>query len=229
MTGFPATPPDTGTGYGSPHPERAFVLPDAVRDEFINAVGRDNALVTDEERDEYRDPYWLPEDRSYDSSLALFPTSTEQVQEIVRIANRHEVPVWASSQGRNNGYGGPSARVKGSVLISFRKMNRVLEVNTELAYAVVEPGVRWFDLYDVLHEQGDELLVSIPDIGWGSVIGNSLDNGITFMPYGTVGNSGYRRPRSGRDRSGSESGTRARSGLGHIQRHRGRRTLENVG
>ncbi|GAA3841214.1 MULTISPECIES: FAD-binding oxidoreductase [Streptomyces] len=162
-----------------------FELPDAVRDEFVAVVGRDNALVTDEERDEYRDPYWPTEDRTYDSSLVLFPTTTEQVQDIVRVANRHEVPVWASSQGRNNGYGGPSARVKGSVLISFRKMDRVLEVDTELAYAVVEPGARWYDLYDVLHEQGDELLVSVPDIGWGSVIGNSLDNGQTFLPNGS--------------------------------------------
>jgi len=163
----------------------AFVLPDAVRDELIAVVGRENALVTDEERDEYRDPYWFHGDRSYDSSLVVFPSSAEQVQEIVRIANRNGVPLWASSQGRNNGYGGPSPRVRGSVLISFRRMNRVLEVNTELAYAVVEPGVRWFDLYDVLHAQGDELLLSVPDIGWGSVIGNSLDNGMTYLPLGS--------------------------------------------
>lgn len=163
----------------------AFELPDHVRDELVAVVGRENSLVTDEERDEYRDPFWPQDDRQYDSSLVLFPESTEQVQDIVRIANRHEVPIWASSQGRNNGYGGPSARVKGTVLVSLRRMNRVLEVDTELAYAVVEPGVRWFDLYDVLHEQGDELLVSVPDIGWGSVIGNSLDNGQTFLPNGS--------------------------------------------
>lgn len=162
-----------------------FSLAESVRDELIAVVGRENALVTDEERDEYRDPYWFQEDRTYDSSLVLFPTSTEQVQEIVRIANRNEVPLWASSQGRNNGYGGPSPRVKGSVLLSLRKMDRVLHVDTELAYAVVEPGVRWFDLYDVLHEQGDELLVSVPDVGWGSVIGNSLDNGMTYLPAGS--------------------------------------------
>jgi 4-cresol dehydrogenase (hydroxylating) len=29
-------------------------------------------------------------------------------------------------------------------------MNRVLEINEELAYAVVEPGVRWFDLYEAI-------------------------------------------------------------------------------
>ncbi|MBY4108209.1 FAD-dependent oxidoreductase [Rhodococcus fascians] len=111
--------------------------------------------------------------------------STAQVQSVVRIANANRVPVWASSQGRNNGYGGPSARVIGSVLICLKKMNRILEITTELAYAVVEPGVRWFDLYDALHAEGDELLVSVRDIGWGSVVGNSLDNGITFMPAGS--------------------------------------------
>jgi 4-cresol dehydrogenase (hydroxylating) flavoprotein subunit len=116
----------------------------------------------------------------------LFPTSTEQVQEIVRIANEEGIPVWTSSQGRNNGYGGPSPRVRGSVLISFRRMNRVLEINRELAYAVVEPGVRWFDLYDALQESGNgDLWVSIPDIGWGSVIGNAMDSGCTYGPYGS--------------------------------------------
>jgi 4-cresol dehydrogenase (hydroxylating) len=164
---------------------KGFTLPDVVRDELIAVVGRENALVTDDERDEFRDPYWPHDDRTFDSSLVLFPDSTEQVQQIVRIANHHEVPVWASSQGRNNGYGGPSGCVAGSVLISLRRLNRVLEVDTELAYAVVEPGVRWYDLYDALHAQGDELLVSVPDIGWGSVIGNSLDNGQTFLPVGS--------------------------------------------
>ena len=94
------------------------------------------------------------------------------------------MPLWPSSQGRNNGYGGPSPRVRGSVLISFREMSRVLEYNEELGYAVVEPGVRWFDLYDVLHAKGDQHLLSIPDIGWGSIVGNSLDNGMTYLPLG---------------------------------------------
>lgn len=162
-----------------------YTLPDTVRDELIAVVGRENALVTDAERDEYKDPFRPNDDRTYDSSLVLFPTETSQVQEIVRIANRNEVPIWASSQGRNNGYGGPSASVRGSVLLSFRKMNQVLEINEELAYAVVEPGVRWYDLYDAIEEQGKKLYLSVPDIGWGSVIGNSLDNGVSFGPNGS--------------------------------------------
>ena len=38
------------------------------------------------------------------------------------------------------------------MLISLREMNRVLEIDAELAYAVVEPGVRWFDLHAALQD-----------------------------------------------------------------------------
>jgi 4-cresol dehydrogenase (hydroxylating) len=160
------------------------VLSDAARDELIALVGREALLLTEEERDTFRDPYWFHDDRTYDSSAVVVPASVEQVQEIVRIAGRHDLPVWTSSQGRNNGYGGPSPRVAGSLLISLRNMNRILHIDTELAYAVVEPGVRWLDLHAALHELGDELMLSVPDIGWGSIIGNSLDNGMTYLPLG---------------------------------------------
>ncbi len=78
------------------------------------------------------------------------PTTVEEVQEVVRIANEHRVPLWTHGQGRNNGYGGPAPRVKGSVIVSLRNMNRVLEIDPDCAYAVVEPGVQWFDLYDAI-------------------------------------------------------------------------------
>ena len=160
-------------------------LPEAAIERFRALLGDDRVLLEEAQRDEYRDPYWHRDDRTYDSSAVLLPTSTEQVQEIVRIANEFGVPLWTHSQGRNNGYGGTSPRVRGSVLVSLRGMNRVLEINRELAYAVVEPGVRWLDLHAALEEDGHDLMLSVPDIGWGSVIGNSMDNGVTYLPAGT--------------------------------------------
>jgi 4-cresol dehydrogenase (hydroxylating) len=163
-----------------------FELTHEVRALFVLIVGTENVLVSDAERDQYRDPYWYQPDRSYDSSIVLFPSTTEQVVEIMKVASQYDVPVWTSSQGRNNGYGGPSPRVRGSALISFRKMKRVLEINAELAYAVVEPGVTWIDLHDALDASGNgDLWCSVPDIGWGSVIGNSLDSGLTYGPNGS--------------------------------------------
>jgi 4-cresol dehydrogenase (hydroxylating) len=153
-------------------------------DEFADAVGSDAVLTSEEDLREFRDPFAFATWNEYTASAVVMPETVEQIQEIVRIANRHGVPLWTHGQGRNNGYGGPAPRMKGSVVLSLRNMNRVLEINEECAYAVVEPGVRWFDLYDAIKAGGHRLMLSIADVGWGSVVGNTLDNGVTYMPYG---------------------------------------------
>jgi 4-cresol dehydrogenase (hydroxylating) flavoprotein subunit len=151
---------------------------------FADVVGRDAVLTSEEQLHEFRDPFAYEDWDDYTASAVVMPTEVEQVQEIVRIANRLKVPLWTHSTGRNNGYGGPAPRVKGSVILSLRNTNRVLEIDEECAYAVVEPGVRWFDLYEAIKAGGHRLMVSIADLGWGSVIGNTLDHGVTYLPTG---------------------------------------------
>jgi 4-cresol dehydrogenase (hydroxylating) len=151
---------------------------------FADALGEDRVLTAPEELVEWRDPYDYKGSDDYTGSAVVFPASVEQVQAIVRVANEHRVPLWTSGQGRNYAYGGPAPRVRGSVLVSFRNMNRVLEVNDELAYAVIEPGVRFFDLHDHLVAGGHKLWCSIPDLGWGSIVGNTLEYGRGYTPYG---------------------------------------------
>jgi 4-cresol dehydrogenase (hydroxylating) len=153
-------------------------------EELASAVGGDAVLTADDDLREFRDPFAFETWDDYTASAVVLPETVEQIQEIVRIANRHGVPLWTHGQGRNNGYGGPAPRVKGSVIVSLRNMNRVLEINEECAYAVVEPGVRWFDLYEAIKAGGHRLMLSIADVGWGSVVGNTLDHGVTYMPYG---------------------------------------------
>jgi 4-cresol dehydrogenase (hydroxylating) flavoprotein subunit len=153
-------------------------------EEFVGVLGSDRVLTSEQELDEFRDPFQYAGWDEYTGSAVLQPTTVEEIQEIVRIANHRRVPLWTHGQGRNNGYGGPAPRVRGSVIVSLRQMNRVLEINDECAYAVVEPGVRWFDLYEAIVAGGHELMLSIADVGWGSVVGNTLDHGITYMPYG---------------------------------------------
>jgi 4-cresol dehydrogenase (hydroxylating) flavoprotein subunit len=151
----------------------------------LEELGNVAALLTSEDDlREFRDPFAHATWDDYTASAVVMPETVEQIQEIVRIANRHKVPLWTHGQGRNNGYGGPAPRVKGSVVVSLRNMNRVLEINEESAYAVVEPGVRWFDLYEAIKAGGHRLMLSIADVGWGSVVGNTLDHGVTYMPYG---------------------------------------------
>ena len=163
--------------------ERPTLDPEVLA-ELRAALGDAAVIVDDDGVDAFRDPYGLPGDDRFLACGVVEPTTTEQVQAVMRICNANGVPVWPHSQGRNNGYGGPAPRVRGSLLISLRKMNRVLEINHELAYAVVEPGVRWFDLYDALEADGGDLQVMVPDLGWGSVIGNQMDNGVGYLPLG---------------------------------------------
>jgi 4-cresol dehydrogenase (hydroxylating) flavoprotein subunit len=134
--------------------------------------------------DAFRDPFAFPQWRQFQPGAVLMPSSVEEVQAILRIANELRIPLWTSSQGRNNGYGGSAPRVAGTVVLSLRRMNKVLAVDEQSAYALVEPGVRFFDLYDHLRAVGSKLWMSVPDLGWGSVVGNTLDHGMGYTPTG---------------------------------------------
>jgi 4-cresol dehydrogenase (hydroxylating) flavoprotein subunit len=153
-------------------------------DAFTAALASERVLTSEEDLREFRDPFAFSTWDEYTASAVVMPETVEEVQAVVRIANEHRIPLWTHGQGRNNGYGGPAPRVKGSVVVSLRRMNRVLEIDEECAYAVVEPGVRWFDLYEAIQAGGHRLMLSIADLGWGSVVGNTLDHGVTYLPYG---------------------------------------------
>jgi 4-cresol dehydrogenase (hydroxylating) len=99
------------------------------------------------------------------------------VQEIVRIANRFKVPIYPISTGRNLGMGGSAPTFTGSVVLDLKRMNRVLEVSERNAYALVEPGVSYFDLYQYIQERKLKVWLDVPDPGWGGLVGNSLDRG----------------------------------------------------
>jgi 4-cresol dehydrogenase (hydroxylating) len=147
-------------------------------------LGASAVLTSADELREWRDPYDYQGSDEFTGSAVVLPSSVEEVQAVVRIANSHRVPLWTSGQGRNYAYGGPAPRVKGSLLLSLRRLNRVLEVDDELAYAVVEPGVRFFDLADHLESGGYRLWPSIPALGWGSVVGNALEYGVGYGAHG---------------------------------------------
>ena len=166
-----------------PAPGLPTISDDLVR-ELTAVVGVDAVRVDRAQVDEFKDAYWIPGDDTYAASAVVQPSTTDQVQQIVRLANRFRVPLWPHSQGRNLGHGGPSPRVRGSIQVGFQRMNRVLEINDELAYAVVEPGVTWQDLHDAVADAGYALMTPCPDLGWGSIIGNSMDNGHTYQHYG---------------------------------------------
>lgn len=63
-------------------------------------------------------------------------------------------------------------------------MNQVLEINDEDGFALVEPGVTFFDLYTKIRENEYKAMMSVPDIAWGSVVGNSSQHGYGYTLTG---------------------------------------------
>jgi 4-cresol dehydrogenase (hydroxylating) len=158
----------------------------AATKDFAAAIGADWVFTSEDDLLPYRDSFstvWdTPEERR--AGAAVAPASVEQVQAIVRIANRYRVPLFPISTGKNFGYGGPSPNVTGSVVVDLKRMNRVIELDDVRNFAIVEPGVSYFDLYRAIQERDLKLWVDCPDPGWGSPIGNSLERGIGYtMPF----------------------------------------------
>lgn len=76
--------------------------------------------------------------------LVVFPRSTEDVVSIVRIARQHGVPI--VGRGAGTGLSGGAVPRAGGLIVSFSRMNRILEIDLENERAVVQPGVVNLDL-----------------------------------------------------------------------------------
>jgi 4-cresol dehydrogenase (hydroxylating) len=150
--------------------------------EFEAAVGRDWVFTSDEDLHPYRDHFSYIKDQPNEliPSAAVGPDTTEQVQAVVRTANKYKIPLYAISTGKNFAYGGPSPNVRGSVTVDLKRMNRVIEVDDKRHFAVVEPGVSYLDLYRYIQERGLKVWIDTPDPGWGSLVGNAMDHGIGY-------------------------------------------------
>ncbi len=68
-----------------------------------------------------------------------FPVDAEEIRQIVLLANRHRFPV--VPRGAGSGFSGGALPVRGGVVLSTERMDRILAIDGENLYAVVEPGV----------------------------------------------------------------------------------------
>ena len=117
--------------------------------------------------------------------LILRPLDVRQVAEIVRIANRHAVPLYPVSSGKNWGYGSRVPPVTGCALVDLSRMDQIVEFNEQLGYVTVQPGVTQKALIKFLKHQKSKLWMdatgSSPDC---SLIGNAMERGFGHTPYG---------------------------------------------
>jgi len=84
--------------------------------------------------------------------LVVFPRSTGDVVEIVKIANRHGVPILG--RGAGTGLSGGTIPLEGGLIIGFSRMNKILEIDLENERAVVQPGVVNLDISQAVDADG---------------------------------------------------------------------------
>jgi glycolate oxidase len=121
----------------------------------------------------------------HDPQAVVRPATTEQVSRVLRLANEAGIPVTA--RGNGTGLSGACIPSRGGILLSFERMNRVLEIDTENHVAVVEPGVTLAELDEATREQG--LIYPIfPGESSATLGGNVATNagGMRAVKYGVT-------------------------------------------
>jgi glycolate oxidase len=150
---------------------------------LIDLLGADSVLDTPAALAPYREDF--TEVEPSDPDLVAMVSTTEQVQAIVRKSAELRVPITPRVYGTN--IGGIALASRGGVIVDLTRMNRVLEVNVEDMYAVIEPGVTQRILKDHLTSHGMKLTLGYslapPDT---SVFANAMLGGLTnrSLKYG---------------------------------------------
>jgi glycolate oxidase len=134
-----ADPAPTALHFGHAHdlPRVDAAKVPQVIDRMKAIVGPDGVLTARAELAVYECDGFTVEKNKPD--VVVFPTSTEQVVEIVKACNELDVPFLA--RGAGTSLAGGCVPVGGGVMIALARMKRILEVNVRDRYAVVEAGV----------------------------------------------------------------------------------------
>lgn len=149
---------------------------------FAEIVGTEHLLAGDA----------VPEDYSHDEELTQSPVqpayvakpaTAEEVAQLLKAASEHGVPVTA--RGSGSGLSGAARPAAGGLLISFERMNKVLEVDTTNQVAVVQPGITLTELDAATDEYRLRYMVYPGELS-ASVGGNVGTNagGMRAVKYG---------------------------------------------
>jgi glycolate oxidase len=84
--------------------------------------------------------------------LVILPGSTAEISAIVRICNEERVPI--VPRGGGTGYTGGAVPLRGGIVLSLERLNRILEIDEANLIAVVEPNVVTGDLQDAVERVG---------------------------------------------------------------------------
>ncbi len=149
-------------------------------------LSNDNVLDTLEERYAYsQDAVNLRRIKNI-ADAVVFVESVEDVQRVVKVANKHKTPIICRGAGTN--VVGACTVEHGGIILNFSKMNKIKEINRENMTAIVEPGV----ILGEFQKQADKLGLFYPPDPSNlavSTIGGSIaqsSGGAKSFKYGTT-------------------------------------------
>jgi 4-cresol dehydrogenase (hydroxylating) flavoprotein subunit len=123
-------------------------------------------------------------DTLHTPSAAIFPLSEKEVQAIVTIASKFKTPLWTVCNGENEGYGSAAPASRGQIVLDLRNMKKIIEVDQELGYCLVEPGVTYAELQQHLKKNNINLWLDAPAPSANvSIVGHTLERGSGYTPY----------------------------------------------
>ncbi len=153
------------------------------KDELIKIVGKENvsdtpAVLLQYSSDHSLVPPGAPE-------CVVWPTDSEKVGDVLKWANKNNVPVVpVSSKVHFNGGAIPK---QGGVILDLSKMNKIFEINVDLKKARFEAGVTWGQLAGELAKKGMRVMMPLLPHANRSVLVDYLEREVptnTVYDYG---------------------------------------------
>ncbi|MDY7223262.1 glycolate oxidase subunit GlcD [Halalkalibacterium halodurans] len=161
------------------------MLAKEVKEKLIKIVGLENVEDSPVERLVY----------SYDATpqfqalpdAVVSPRNTKEVAEIVKICNEYNIPIVPRGSGTNLCAG--TCPTEGGIVLLFKHMNSILEIDEENLTVTVQPGVITLDMIRAVEEKGlfyppDPSSLKISTMG-GNINENS--GGLRGLKYGVTG------------------------------------------
>lgn len=154
--------------------------------DFAAVVGKENVSTLDDDIHTHAISPWSSYRAQDDERpfCVVFPGSTEEVSEVMKICHSRRIPVVGYSGGTSlEGHFTPTA---GGITVDFKRMNKVLKLHKDDLDVVVQPAVGWEHLNDELAKDN---LFFPPDPGPGAQIGGMVGTGCSgtnAYRYGTM-------------------------------------------
>ncbi|MFC1836372.1 FAD-binding oxidoreductase [Thermodesulfobacteriota bacterium] len=121
----------------------------SVKKELQAIVGANR--VTDKPEDLVAYSY-DPHTEEHLPELVIYPLTTEEVSEIMKIAFRDEIPVTARGSGTN--LAGETVPIKGGIVMALTRMDKIIEIDPHNRAASIQPGVINFDFQQEVEKHG---------------------------------------------------------------------------